>query len=331
MLRAYYYTIEGDGFGCVLQVKALDNDTRTFLNSMEAMTKQPLSSFSAVWTPLKQLMESYSTTAISKAAPEGMVRIPPNSKFHFVVNGVEIEHKTPGNGVGVDVQFPWESIPFRRHDHVLSIQEFYIDKTPVTNAAYRQYLETSGYQPADAHNFLKNWFHNGTYQVPAGSEEHPVTYVSLAEATSYCKYYNKRLPNSWEWQYAAQGTDGRLYPWGDTYDAARCPPLYTDNNTLPGPSSVHAYPNGESPFGVRDLVGNVWQYTNQFYDKHTRAVVVRGGSNYYPSVSKGAFNWYFSNSLIMRKLTTHGKYFLMSDSYERAGTIGFRCVTDAGT
>lgn len=100
-----------------------------------------------------------------------------------------------------------------------------------------------------------------------------------------------------------------------------------------------------------------WQYTNEFRDAHTRAVVVRGGSNYYPTVSAGtilclrfalvsyshavasigglsvgmsvgAQNWYFPNGLKMRALGTHGKYFLMSDSYERAGTIGFRCAAD---
>ena len=81
----------------------------------------------------------------------------------------------------------------------------------------------------------------------------------------------------------------------------------------------------------------MWQMTDEFVDEHTRAVVLRGGSVYYPavpacSVTDGCAakpqNWYFPNNLTMRSLYTHGKYFLMSASYERAGTIGFRCAAD---
>merc|ERR1712178_78289 len=90
-----------------------------------------------------------------------------------------------------------------------------------------------------------------------------------------------------------------------------------------GSESVMAHaPAGDSPFGVSDLVGNVWQYTDEFQDDHTRAVILRGGSNYRPSGSK----WYLPQALELNK---HEKYFLMDDRYERAGTIGFRCVQDA--
>ena len=79
------------------------------------------------------------------------------------------------------------------------------------------------------------------------------------------------------------------------------------------------------------MVGNVWQYTDEYADAHTRGAIVRGGSNYYPSVvPRGSVNWYFPNDLSMRKLNMHGKYCLMSDSYERAGTIGFRCASGGG-
>lgn len=92
-------------------------------------------------------------------------------------------------------------------------------------------------------------------------------------------------------------------------------------------------PAGDSAFGVSDLVGNVWQYTaSEFYDAHTRAVLLRGSSYYrpytgtaYPSYPQ-YLNWYFPAALELNK---HAKYFLMDDAYERAGTIGFRCVKDA--
>jgi formylglycine-generating enzyme required for sulfatase activity len=150
----------------------------------------------------------------------------------------------------------------------------------------------------------------------------PVTYVSLNEARAYCAWAQKRLPHSYEWQYAAQGTDGRLYPWGNNDDQSRYPKQQSGNNFM-GPEPVTAYtPAGDSPFGISDLVGNVWQYTDEFMDSHTRSVVLMGGSNYRPLGSL----WYFPQA---KRLNTHEKYMLMDDCYERAGTIGFRCLADS--
>jgi formylglycine-generating enzyme required for sulfatase activity len=86
---------------------------------------------------------------------------------------------------------------------------------------------------------------------------------------------------------------------------------------------VDAHPKGASPFGVKDLVGNVWQWTAEFRDEHTRAAVLRGGSFYQP---QGAV-WYFPQAY---RLDQHGKLLLMAPSKDRAATVGFRCVKDAG-
>ena len=146
----------------------------------------------------------------------------------------------------------------------------------------------------------------------------------MHDAISYCAAHGKRLPRSWEWLYAAQGLDGRAYPWGAADDPTGFRrPNETTGVKYPGPEAVDAHaPQGDSPFGVSDLVGNVWQYTDEVRDEHTRAVILRGGSNYRPSGSK----WYFPNQI---ELNTHNKYFLFSDRYERAATIGVRCVKDA--
>jgi iron(II)-dependent oxidoreductase len=146
---------------------------------------------------------------------------------------------------------------------------------------------------------------------------------TCTQARAYCAWAHggARLPHEWEWQYAAQGTDGRPYPWGASKVAANYPPLST-GTTCHGPQPVAAHaPQGDSPFGVSDMVGNVWQYTDEVRDEHTRAVILRGGSNYHPSGS----SWYFPNQI---ELSTHNKYFLFSDRYERAATIGVRCVKD---
>jgi formylglycine-generating enzyme required for sulfatase activity len=99
-------------------------------------------------------------------------------------------------------------------------------------------------------------------------------------------------------------------------------PAQQHGNTVPSAEPVGARPGGASPFGVEDMVGSVWQYTSEFQDNHTRYVIVKGGSNYRPAGSK----WYFPNQM---ELDTHNKYLLMGPRYERAGTVGFRCVVDA--
>jgi iron(II)-dependent oxidoreductase len=104
--------------------------------------------------------------------------------------------------------------------------------------------------------------------------------VSLEDARAYATWAGKRLPNEWEWQYAAQGLDGRNYPWGNTFDPSRVPPTSSARDGLPAPADVTANPTGASPFGVLHMVANVWQWTNEFIDQHTSAAVVRGGPYY---------------------------------------------------
>ena len=93
---------------------------------------------------------------------------------------------------------------------------------PVTNAEYKKFMEASGYRPRDDHNFLRDW-KSGTF--PAGWDKKPVTWVSLEDARAYAAWAGKRLPHEWEWQYAAQGTDGRTYPWGSEPQAAASAPF----------------------------------------------------------------------------------------------------------
>jgi formylglycine-generating enzyme required for sulfatase activity len=223
-----------------------------------------------------------------------------------------------GNDDGVDVQYPWEDSPRRYHSHVMHVKSFYIDKYPVTNGDFKEFMDSTHYHPADDHNFLRDW-KNGTYR--DGWAGKPVTWVSLEDARAYSRWAGKRLPHEWEWQYAAQGTDGRTYPWGNEWDPSAIPIPEKGRDMRP-PTNVDAYPKGASPFGVMDLVGNVWQWTDEFVDEHTGAGILKGGSYYQPQGSI----WYFPQAY---KLTEHGKYLLIAPSKDRAGTLGFRCVKDA--
>ena len=199
----------------------------------------------------------------------------------------------------------------------MDINSFYIDKYPVTNKQFKQFVNKTKYHPADDHNFLKDW-KNGSY--PSGTADHPVTWVSLEDARAYAKWADKRLPHEWEWQYAAQGTDGRLYPWGNQKDSTRFPAADT-SRAMRTRTDVNAYPNGASTFGVVDMVGNIWQWTDEYADLHSRAAILKGSSYFHAQTS----SWYFPPALELNK---YGKYLLMGPGIDRAATIGFRCVMD---
>lgn len=310
------FDMEGNGFGAILALDAGANveGLDKFLGQMSEWAKAPLKSFSHDWHFLPQRMIDISATKAASTAPTGMMSIP-GGKFDFQVTGIEIEGS---NWEGVDFQYSWEDSPRRGHQHEMTIKPFYMDRYPVTNAEFKKFIEATQYHPKDDHNFLRDW-KNGA--PPAGWENKPVTWVSLEDARAYAKWAGKRLPHEWEWQYAAQGADGRLYPWGNQWNDSAIP-APDKGRDLTGPANVDAHPQGASPFGVMDLVGNVWQWTDEFVDEHTRAAALRGGSYYQPQNS----NWYFPQAY---KLNQHGKYLLMAPSKDRAGTLGFRCVVDS--
>ena len=313
--RVVSVDLEAKGYGAVLESKSPPNGkVADLMVKMRAMTKQPLASLPHQWTPLSQQIIPVKMTAPEVSNPGEMVKIP-SGNFHFKVDGVEIEGT---DDAGVDVQYPWENVPRRYHDHVLQVKSFWIDKYPVTNLDFSKFMQATHYRPKDDLNFLRDW-KDGKY--PDGWANRPVTWVSREDAQAYAAWAGKRLPHEWEWQYAAQGSDGRVYPWGDEWTPTAVP-VPDKGRTMRGPDEVTAHPDGASPFGVMDLVGNIWQWTDEFVDAHTRAAILRGGSYYSPQGSM----WYFPQAY---KLNEHGKLLQMAPSLDRSGAIGFRCVRDS--
>lgn len=313
------FDLEVDGYGCVLKLPGAPGPALGgLLHLMSSLTSKRLDQFSAEWKYAPQTMVQIAPSKLATSRPGGMVLIPATGNFSFTASGIEIEGDAAH---GVDVQFPWEAHPQRNHSRIMSLNAFYMDKYPATNADYSHFLNATGYRPTDTTAWLRHW--RGASEPPVSLLNMPVTYLSLNDARAFCSWRagGSRLPHAYEWQYAAQGHDQRLYPWGNFRNTSNFATA-TTGTTYHGPESVMAHArDGDSPFGVSDLVGNVWQFTNEFHDDHTRFVILRGGSNYRPSGSK----WYFPNQI---ELNTYNKYFLFSDSYERAATIGVRCVKD---
>ncbi len=314
--------LEPRGYAAVLAVDdaraPVDPSLRALLARMRSLSARPLQSYATAWRPLPQRLVPIEPTprprpGAALPVPDGMVRVP-GGHFEFRVEGVEIEgDERPG----VDVQYPWEDVAQRHHAHGLELPDLLVDRHPVTNADYKRFIDATHYHPADDHNFLRHWLQGAPRP---GDERRPVTWVSIEDARAYARWAGKRLPHEWEWQHAAQGGDGRPYPWGGEWRDANVPAAQSGRVLLP-PDAVDAHPGGASAAGVEDLVGNVWQWTDEYTDEHTRAAVLRGGGSYRPSGS----GWYFPS---VRRLDQHGKYLLMAPSKDRSGMIGFRCVRD---
>ncbi|MFM9967578.1 MAG: formylglycine-generating enzyme family protein [Burkholderiales bacterium] len=153
--------------------------------------------------------------------------------------------------------------------HDINLPTFHIDRTPVTNAQFADYLNVRG--PRGPRNV--NYYdiddrdarihrHDGRWIPDPGYEQHPVVEVTWRGAREYCAWQGKRLPTEAEWEKAARGVDGRKYPWGAAPpDNSRARFGVGYNATVP----VGTFPRGASPFGVLDMAGNVWQWISSVY------------------------------------------------------------------
>jgi len=145
---------------------------------------------------------------------------------------------------------------------MINVAEFWIDRDLVTNADYKKFMDANpshGVPDIDLAQ-LKGWsWDAATRTFPAGRENMPVVLVTWTDAKAYCEWAGQRLPTEAEWEKAARGTDGRLYPWGNTWDGSKTP--FGDKGTTDA-SPVGTFATAASPYGANDMVGNVWQWTS---------------------------------------------------------------------
>lgn len=150
------------------------------------------------------------------------------------------------------------------------LPEFWISKTPVTNAHYKRFIDATPKQPVPEH------WDAETRTFPEDKAAHPVVFVSWFDAQAYVDWAGKWLPTEQEWEKAARGADGRKYPWGNNPPTSR---LCNFDGNVGDTTPVGRYsPQGDSPYGCVDMSGNVWEWADSWFDNKKQWRVVRGGS-----------------------------------------------------
>jgi formylglycine-generating enzyme required for sulfatase activity len=205
---------------------------------------------------------------------------------------------------GTDAQPEWyaDEAPKR----TIQVASFLIDKLEVTNERYGLTVTT--------------------HQFPPNLATHPVVNITYAEAVSFCEQNGGRLPTEAEWERAARGDDGRLYPWGNTFETERA--VYvgagagaqlkvgshaieqSSSQALGGTRPAGSIPAGASPFGLLDMAGNVWEWVEGYYDEKKGLRLLKGGSWLTPPMS-------------LRSSTRLG-----DPGVKRYNDFGFRCAYD---
>ena len=157
-----------------------------------------------------------------------------------------------------------------RPQRVVHLDSFEIDRYEVTNVQYRRFLLASGGD--GPRRWPGRYLHlrferapdwSGS-RFPPGEAMYPVAGIRWQEAAEYCAWVNKRLPTEAEWEKAARGTDGRVYPWGNAWSVGRA---NTDDEGVHYTHPVGSYPSGASPYGALDMAGNVWEWVSDLYDQ----------------------------------------------------------------
>ena len=197
-----------------------------------------------------------------------------------------------------------------RPAHIVEVKPFFIDRNEVTNEEYQRFISATK-RRAPAH-----WVGG---KVPSGQMKFPVVNVSWADANAYARWAKKRLPAESEWEFAARGTDGRLYPWGNEWKQDYANAGQGRKGRL---FEAGRYASGASPFGALDMCGNVWEWTaSGFKDYPGRKIASTLVGAGLKVIRGGAYDAGLKNAT-----TTYRGAVSPDRAYDKTG---FRCARDA--
>jgi iron(II)-dependent oxidoreductase len=244
---------------------------------------------------------------MAKVKPPEMIRIPAG-EFIMGISDDQISYLVMKEDWATD----WldrDLFLAEQPQHVVLLPAYEISRFPVTNADYHQFVWNTGYQVP------REWI---AFRYPESMGSHPVVGISKKDALAYCEWLNNelnreqavrqfmgkdkggpgaelyqfRLPTEGEWERAARGSDDRLYPWGNEFDPWRCNTAESGKRSTTPAGDFS--PSGDSPWGLADMAGNVFEWTSSFLSEYPyseagaasnpdgrRLCVVRGGSWYY--------------------------------------------------
>lgn len=209
--------------------------------------------------------------------------------------------------------------PLEQPGHKVDLPAFFIDRSEVTNAAFKKFIDATG------HKSPSNWTGEN---FPKGRDNYPVTGVTWQDAADYAVWAGKRLPAEAEWEAAARGLDGRIYPWGNDWRAGLAnigskPGDITADQYPSGLKEVGGYPKGASPAGSVDMIGNAWEWVADeiaLYPGNTAARLTQKPGVTYRVIRGGAYDGDKNHD------ATYRGYLDASQPYPK---VGFRCAKDA--
>ncbi|MDO9391542.1 MAG: SUMF1/EgtB/PvdO family nonheme iron enzyme [bacterium] len=227
-----------------------------------------------------------------------------------------------------DLNYNYDELP----QHTVYLDDYQISKYEVTNAQYQAFMDDGGYSNStywttdgwtwrtNSNTTEPDFWTSGNYNSGLAFPNYPVVGVNWYEAYAYCKWAGGSLSTEAQWEKAARGTDARYYPWGSTWDGLKC---NSNDNVLPDTftysSQVGYFSTGQSPYGVFDMAGNIWEWVNDWYQSDYYGIsptsnptgptsgstghVLRGGSFYGTSTNcRSAARMYEYNTYLGDKI-----------------------------